>query len=158
MSDTLRCGTCKRDLPDDDFSTANKAPKRRFRRHACRECVAEWFERASGRNRQVILEAKDVPCMDCGVRHPFWIMQFDHRDPDKKSFGLHQYSARALQKVKDEIAKCDVVCSNCHDDRTYKRDLEKRQRGERSACLVPRGTRLSPKTQTPSLPDALTLF
>jgi len=104
-----------------------------------------------------VLEAKDVTCMDCGVRYPFWIMQFDHVR-GKKEFALASVAGRALQKVKDEIAKCDVVCSNCHDDRTYKRDLEKRQRGERSACLVPRGTRLSPKTQTPSLPDTLTLF
>ena len=158
MSDTLRCGTCTRDLPDDDFSRSRKNRFRGGRHYSCRECDSNKSYLRRKRNRQVILEAKDVPCMDCGVYYPFWIMQFDHRDPDKKSFGLHQYSARALQKVKDEIAKCDVVCSNCHDDRTYKRDLEKRQRGERSACLVPRGTRLSPKTQTPSLPDTLTLF
>ena len=158
MSDTLRCGTCQRDLPDDDFSRSRKNRFRGGRHYSCRECDSNRSYLLLKRNRQLVLEAKDVPCMDCGVRYPFWIMQFDHRDPDKKSFGLHQYSARALQKVKDEIAKCDVVCSNCHDDRTYKRDLEKLERGERTGCLIPRGTRLAPNTQTSSLPDTLTLF
>jgi len=105
----------------------------------------------------LVLEAKDVPCMDCGVRYPFWIMQFDHVR-GKKEFNLSTVTCHAKQKVKDEIAKCDIVCSNCHDDRTYKRDLKALERGERSGCLIPRGTRRAPKTQTPSLPDTPTLY
>ena len=159
MSDTLRCTKCKRDLPVDDFATDNQpfCRKRGFRRYRCRECVADYSAVIRERSRKLIQEAKDVPCMDCGVRWPFWIMQFDHVR-GKKEFNLSAASARAEQKVKDEIAKCDIVCSNCHDDRTYKRDLEKRQRGERSAFFVPRGTRRAPKTQTPSLPDTPALY
>jgi hypothetical protein len=104
--------------------------------------------------------AKDVPCMDCGVCYPLCATDFDHRDPSKKLFGLNICQARAknVQQVKDEMAKCDVVCANCHRVRTYKMQKEERQRGEIVGCIVPRGTRLSPKTQTPSLPDELTLF
>ena len=160
MSDTLRCTKCQRDLPVDDFGSDSnnaKARRRGGRRYNCRECSSDYACGFSGRNRKLIQEAKDVPCMGCGVRHPFWIMQFDHVR-GKKEFNLSAASARAEQKVKDEIAKCDIVCSNCHDDRTYKRDLEKRQRGERSAFFVPRGTRRAPKTQTPSLPDTPALY
>jgi len=157
MSDTLRCSTCQRDLPVDEFSRSRKNRFRGGRHYSCRECDSNKSHLLWKRNRQLVLEAKDVPCMDCGARHPFWIMQFDHVR-GKKEFNLSAASARAEQKVKDEIAKCDIVCSNCHDDRTYKRDLEKRQRGERSAFFVPRGTRRAPKTQTPSLPDTPALY
>ena len=157
MSDTLRCTKCQRDLPVDDFSRSRKNRFRGGRHYSCRECDSNRSYLLLKRNRQLVLEAKDVPCMDCGVRYPFWIMQFDHVRGEKL-FDLSQASGRAEQKVKDEIAKCDIVCSNCHDDRTYKRDLEKLERGERTGCLIPRGTRLSPKTQTSSLPDTLTLF
>ena len=160
MSDTLRCGTCQRDLPDDDFHKREELwwrHKRRFRNYECRECVADRFERASERNRKLIHEAKDVPCADCGVRYPFWIMQFDHVRGEKL-FVLSSTSSRALQKVKDEIAKCDVVCANCHRIRTYKSQQQARHRGETVGYVVPRGARRAPKTQTPSLPDALTLF
>ena len=159
MSDTLRCTTCQRDLPDDDFSMDRKPcrRKRRFRRYECRECVSTRWAIWGERIRQVANAAKDVPCMDCGVRYPLCATDFDHVR-GKKLFGLNDATSHSLQKVKDEIAKCDVVCANCHRIRTTKRDLETLQRGERSGCLVPRGTRLSPKTQTPSLPDTLTLF
>jgi hypothetical protein len=164
MSDTLRCTKCQRDLPVDDFARDSKAHSRGFRRHACRECAADGDAVLRERNRQLIREAKDVPCMDgtmCGgKRFPPHIMQFDHvPGRGKKDFSIgSEGRSFSEQKVKDEIAKCDVVCSNCHDDRTYKRLREKLERGESVGCIVPRGTRLSPKTQTPSLPDELTLF
>ena len=157
MSDTLRCSKCQRDLPDDDFSKKANKPKRRFRNYECRECRSIRAAQAYWPIRQVVHAAKDVPCMDCGVRYPLCATDFDHVR-GKKLFGLNDATSHSLQKVKDEIAKCDVVCANCHRIRTTKRDLETLQRGERSGCLVPRGTRLSPKTQTPSLPDTLTLF
>ena len=155
MSDTLRCGTCQRDLPDDDFSMDRKPCrlKRRFRYYECRECDSARAFLRSERNRKLILETKYVPCMDCGIRYPPPATDFDHVR-GKKLFGLNDAHNRAVQKVKDEMAKCDVVCANCHRIRTYKRGLEALQRGETVGCIVPRGTRLSPKTQTPSLPDA----
>ena len=157
MSDTLRCSKCRRDLPADDFSTDNKAPTRGFRSYMCRECDATRAFLRWKRNRQLIHEVKYVPCADCGVRYPAHIMQFDHVR-GKKEFDIGAGHGRALQKLKDEMAKCDVVCANCHEDRTHKRRQQALQRGETVGCIVPRGTRLSPKTQTPSLPDALTLF
>ena len=158
MSDTLRCSKCQRDLPVDDFSRDRRQQSRGGRRYTCRECSSDYACGIRGRNRKLIREAKDVPCMDCGVWYPYHIMQFDHRDPDKKDFTLGGYSARALQKVKDEIAKCDIVCSNCHADRSYKRREEALERGETVGCIVPRGSRHSPKTQTPSLPDTPALY
>jgi len=161
MSDTLRCSTCQRDLPDDDFSMGGWR-KRRFRYYECRECASARGFLRDEQIRQVVQAAKDVPCMDCGVRYPLCATDFDHRDPSKKAFNLNKARSHSLQNVKDEMAKCDVVCSNCHAVRTHKRRLQALQRGETAGCLVPRGTRRSPKTQTPSLPaplpDEPTLF
>jgi hypothetical protein len=61
--------------------------------------------------------------MDCGVRHPYYVMQFDHREGEKKfcdiaSLGLGGTTASVLL---GEIAKCDVVCANCHRERTHRR-------------------------------------
>lgn len=45
-------------------------------------------------------------------------MDFDHRE-DKK-FNIAQLSKIAsVEKLKEEIAKCDVVCANCHRIRTH---------------------------------------
>lgn len=67
-------------------------------------------------------------CMDCGT-DDFKVLEFDHRDPKKKEISI----ARARldwswQKILKEIAKCDVVCANCHRIRTYERDNSYRNR------------------------------
>ncbi len=70
--------------------------------------------------RQLVKDAKSVPCMDCGVKYPSYVMDLDHRR-GKKKFNLSVAAQRrlAIQTVINEIAKCDVVCANCHRERTF---------------------------------------
>jgi hypothetical protein len=47
-------------------------------------------------------------------------MDFDHRDPALKLFNISEYGVKcALAVLIAEIAKCDVVCANCHRQRTH---------------------------------------
>jgi hypothetical protein len=64
---------------------------------------------------------KDHPCVDCGVQYPAYVMQFDHLPQHEKLFILSEAEHYGHQKIVDEIAKCEVVCTNCHLQRTYKR-------------------------------------
>lgn len=67
---------------------------------------------------------KSKPCFDCGKKYPTWIMDFDHRDGREKIASISFLTFRKLvnfDKIEKEIAKCDLVCANCHRDRTYKR-------------------------------------
>lgn len=70
--------------------------------------------------RELKNKAKDVPCMDCGIKYPPYVMDFDHHSD--KSFELAGASSRflSIKKVIMEIKKCDVVCANCHRIRTFK--------------------------------------
>jgi len=68
--------------------------------------------------------AKNVPCADCGNRYPYYVMDFDHRPGEKKCFNLANVAGQtriSMARLKAEIAKCDVVCANCHRIRTYER-------------------------------------
>lgn len=67
----------------------------------------------------MIQEAKNKPCMDCGIKYHPYIMHFDHRDPSTKRKSLAQMGTYSLAHIREEIAKCDVVCANCHGMRTY---------------------------------------
>jgi len=66
---------------------------------------------------------KDVPCADCGKRYPHYVMDFDHVR-GKKEFSI--YRARQItmcrKRLAAEIEKCEVVCSNCHRQRTHERN------------------------------------
>lgn len=62
------------------------------------------------------------PCTDCGGIFHQAAMEFDHipgRGP--KLFNVGQ-SDRSVGAVKAEIAKCDIVCANCHRVRTWNRN------------------------------------
>jgi hypothetical protein len=70
---------------------------------------------------------REVPCADCGGRFLPHQMDFDHRDPSAKSFYIN--SGRASLKSREallaEIAKCDVVCANCHRVRSRRQHRER---------------------------------
>ena len=57
-------------------------------------------------------------CIDCGFEmneRTVVCFDFDHRDPAIKRFEVAKPPTWATkQDVDDEIAKCDIVCRNCH--------------------------------------------
>ena len=73
--------------------------------------------------REIIGRAKDRPCADCGRRYPRFVMDFDHRDTATKRYniGRDALSRLNVQQLLSEVAKCDVVCANCHRMRTHAR-------------------------------------
>jgi hypothetical protein len=68
-----------------------------------------------------IAEVKDIPCADCGNGYPPYVMQFDHVRGTKKFNISHNAFWTSLRVVQEEIAKCDIVCANCHAERTHQR-------------------------------------
>lgn len=62
------------------------------------------------------------PCIDCGEDDPI-VLEFDHRDPSEKTANIGDMVSRvkghSVQRVMDEIAKCDVRCANCHRRATF---------------------------------------
>ena len=70
------------------------------------------------RNRKLRDKAKDVPCADCGGRFPSVCMDFDHVRGEKL-FQIGAANSRSTENVLAEIAKCDVICANCHRIRTH---------------------------------------
>lgn len=74
--------------------------------------------------RRAMLDAlKNVPCMDCGGRFPPVAMDFDHVR-GVKLFDVSQNWSLPKERVMEEIAKCEVVCANCHRIRTELRRNE----------------------------------
>jgi hypothetical protein len=66
-----------------------------------------------------VRQAKAKPCMDCGIMYPYYVMDLDHREPFKKFRGVSNMMRFPIEKIQAEIDKCDVVCANCHRERTW---------------------------------------
>ena len=71
-----------------------------------------------GKKARIIQAAKDCPCIDCGITYPSFIMHFDHRNPSQKFRNVSAMATYSEKRIRMEIAKCDVVCANCHGLRT----------------------------------------
>jgi hypothetical protein len=92
----------------------------------CLVCLAALCRQTRERNRQRATElyanAKDNPCKDCGQRFPTVAMDFDHPAGLKKHNPADLMGrGRRWEVIEAEIAKCDLVCANCHRVRTYSR-------------------------------------
>jgi hypothetical protein len=133
-SDYKRCSQCKLVKPTGEFNFKYKALGKR---HAyCRECgnnltrrhyrnnKRQYLDRnyrTLARHRELMRQAKSRPCADCGVQYPYYVMDFDHRDGATKSFMLSDITRASSKSLWREIEKCDVVCANCHRERTQRR-------------------------------------
>jgi hypothetical protein len=73
--------------------------------------------------KRIVREAKNQPCADCGIQYPYYVMDLDHRPGSGKLANMTRLVNRGRSKevLEAEIAKCDVVCANCHRMRTYQR-------------------------------------
>lgn len=128
------CTKCTTPKPLIDFCVRSKSPD--GRQPWCKDCTTKVFkgyykknpdayrERAAKIEREardMIHDLKDnQPCVDCGVPFPFYVMDYDHRDPSKKTTEVGNLTCHGKAKVLEEIKKCDLLCSNCHRLRTHK--------------------------------------
>ena len=58
-------------------------------------------------------------CADCKRNYPPYVMDFDHLRDKKRAVS----KCSSMTSVRAEIVKCDIVCSNCHRERTHKRKV-----------------------------------
>ena len=82
-----------------------------------------YFNKAKERQdfiKLFIERIKRLSKCKCGEsRH--WILDFHHRE--NKEFDISKAASKgySLEKIKKEIRKCDILCSNCHRDLHYQK-------------------------------------
>lgn len=75
------------------------------------EAVIEWRKRT----KQKLIEYKGGECELCGYKKCNRALQFHHLNPEEKDFSISGKSI-SFEKLKDEVNKCILVCSNCHSE------------------------------------------
>lgn len=86
------------------WTEANRERRRELNREA-KARVNEWFQSYKATLR----------CERCGFSHPS-ALDFHHREPADKRFEVPRMVANRLsrERIMEEIAKCEVLCANCH--------------------------------------------
>ena len=60
-------------------------------------------------------------CENCGYDKNLAALQFHHRNPHEKTFGLdvRKLSNTRWDSILIEAEKCDLLCGNCHMEEHY---------------------------------------
>lgn len=66
-----------------------------------------------------------TPCADCQIQYPYYVMDFDHVRGKKHANVMELVQTLSRKKIDEELAKCEIVCSNCHRVRTHLRKSNK---------------------------------
>ncbi len=77
-------------------------------------------DRLTGKRKFIRDLKEENPCTDCGIKYSYYVMHFDHIGDDKK-FSIAQYPSHNMQALLKELKKCELVCGNCHAERTHRR-------------------------------------
>jgi hypothetical protein len=106
------CCSCKECKPLSEFHK-----KTGIKLHSyCKPCLyeiqrARWIQRK--KDAVIYLGGK---CSKCGYDKNFSALDFHHRDSTKKEFDWGRLRLMAKTTVKKELDKCDILCSNCHQE------------------------------------------
>jgi len=133
-----KCGERKVRSDDKNVSQFHRRPNGKWYSH-CKECQNKYTAAhyqvnkenyiAKARKHDIKYQEtvyawlfeffKKHPCIDCGEKNPI-VLEFDHRDGEKKEREVSTLvnSGCRLATIQQEVAKCDVRCSNCHKKRT----------------------------------------
>lgn len=84
---------------------------------------AESSRQSRERTYKKYYALKSGPCVDCGEVYLPTLMHFDHMGEDKTAMVSWLRCNSGWDTVVKEVAKCELVCSNCHGYRTAERNI-----------------------------------
>jgi hypothetical protein len=132
LMNTRRCSKCLTVKGSSDFHKGKHAGLHTY----CKTCnirqrmqhyrnnpaaTRKNAERSRERNREFLLEyLRAHPCVDCGEAD-IVVLEFDHVSTKEVEVTFMVGRGYKLARIQAEIAKCEVVCANCHRRRTYRR-------------------------------------
>ena len=118
---TKRCGICGEVHVLADFPTQNARKDKHG--SVCKICKAKTERVNYMKNRKKwlgFIGADNLSCECCGYNKNFIALQHHHRDPSLKDkivskMFMNSFTEANKQWLLNEMKKCTVLCSNCHD-------------------------------------------
>ncbi len=111
------CFTCS---PFGSHNTSKHPPgipmPEELREHRRRRRNAKTYRYQKKRRRRIkaeLMQARGGRCEACGYGASAAALEFHHRDPATKEFGVGSFNG-SRARLLAEVEKCDLLCANCH--------------------------------------------
>lgn len=82
----------------------------------CKKCIHQQTIERQRKLKELSIEYKGGMCIICGYHKYNGSLEFHHLDPLKKDFCISKCHFTNFEKIKKELDKCVLVCSNCHKE------------------------------------------
>lgn len=83
--------------------------------YRCRLCRQEAVVRRRRKVKEILIAESGGCCQLCGYDRCAAALEFHHLNPGEKQFGVASRGlARSIERVRAEVRKCILLCSNCH--------------------------------------------
>lgn len=84
-------------------------------KYRCVKCRSEAVQKRRHKTKEILIEYKGGKCEICGYDKCISALEFHHLNSNEKDFGISQKGyTRNIEKNKEEVDKCILVCANCH--------------------------------------------
>lgn len=111
-SDKKKCPKCKENKRLDEFYSRRN---RKGNSVYCKTCSNSESRERFKNFKIKCVDYKGGKCERCGYNKYIGALDFHHLDPSQKDFGIAKVKLHSFDdKVKRELDKCILVCSNCH--------------------------------------------
>jgi len=85
------------------------------KRYRCKKCRVDAVQKRREVVKIKAVDYKGGKCEKCGYNKYVGALDFHHTDPTQKDFAIASKGyTRSWEKVKNELDKCMILCSNCH--------------------------------------------
>lgn len=105
-----KCGIVK--SIDDFYFHAQK--NKRY--HCCKQCLSGYMTERHRKLKLQAVEYKGGACVICGYAKCVRALVFHHIDDKEKDFTISHDTSRSWEKIRRELDKCVLICSNCHGE------------------------------------------
>lgn len=80
----------------------------------CKDCNNDKVKQVRINRKVQCIEYKGGKCSQCGYKKCISALEFHHLNPLEKDFAISKSNRTSFKKLKPELDKCILVCSNCH--------------------------------------------
>lgn len=119
-------------MPRSEYYQKNKercleVQKQHYQRNKerCLTYAKAWYDSVYTENKEWAIQYLGGCCNRCKQTFPKAVYDFHHKDPSVKEASVgNLLKKKDRSKIKEELDKCELLCSNCHRIEHHEKDWD----------------------------------